>query len=93
MRTKVHAKVKIDKDLMAEFGGCVDGKKYDHASIEVNDEQRQLLTELYAKRGCNRKKFAEIFKAKYGFGSVGTLPRICKREGIEIESGWSNERK
>ncbi len=87
MKSKKHGTVKIDADLMADFGECISGSKYGGNRIELTDEQRVLLEQVFSKADCNRKQFAEKFKERYGYGSIGTMTRICEREGIKVESG------
>jgi len=87
MRTKTHGKIKIDPELMAEFATSIGDNKYGkHSRKLFTGEQRTLVTEIYAKSGCNRKAFSGMFQEKYGICS-NTLRSMAKREGIKIEKG------
>ena len=85
MKSNQHGKVKISKELMDEFmDGCVTNDRYSGVRFSPTDEQRELLLTVFSQPTCNRKKFVQMWKEKYNFGSVGMFKDWFKREGIEL---------
>ena len=83
MKTVNYGKVKIDSDLMAEFAICT-GERVHARRIIFDEEQAGLITQVFNTPGCDRKKFAKMFQAKYGYGCYNSIMRWLKREGIEL---------